>query len=161
MEGMIFQLWCTFRVRTEEVRATDLHAWFSIRHPKGMHARTNSLSAASIASAVSPPRPNSAPKSPFRLIPLPTLVQDLRRCRSGMLNLAPTSTGSATAIATIFPELKGKLNGLAIRVPMLNASITDCVFEVRLSWAADVSCHMFVRACAALRTALVGPLCVV
>lgn len=47
-----------------------------------------------------------------------------------MLNLAPTSTGSATAIATIFPELKGKLNGLAIRVPMLNASITDCVFEV-------------------------------
>ena len=47
-----------------------------------------------------------------------------------MLNLAPTSTGSATAIATIFPELKGKLNGLAIRVPMLNSSITDCVFEV-------------------------------
>lgn len=47
-----------------------------------------------------------------------------------MLNLAPTSTGSATAIATIFPELKGKLNGMAIRVPMLNASITDCVFEV-------------------------------
>lgn len=56
--------------------------------------------------------------------------KDLRRCRAGMLNLAPTSTGSATAIATIFPELKGKLNGLAIRVPMLNSSITDCVFEV-------------------------------
>lgn len=49
-----------------------------------------------------------------------------------MLNLAPTSTGSATAIATIFPELKGKLNGLAIRVPMLNSSITDCVFEVAI-----------------------------
>ncbi|CAM9384238.1 unnamed protein product [Ectocarpus sp. 6 AP-2014] len=60
-----------------------------------------------------------------------TKKKDLRRCRSGMLNLAPTSTGSATAIATIFPELKGKLNGLAIRVPMLNSSITDCVFEVK------------------------------
>ncbi|PRW57280.1 type I glyceraldehyde-3-phosphate dehydrogenase [Chlorella sorokiniana] len=55
---------------------------------------------------------------------------DLRRARSAMLNLAPTSTGSATAIALIFPELKGKLNGLAVRVPLLNASITDCVFEV-------------------------------
>jgi glyceraldehyde 3-phosphate dehydrogenase len=56
---------------------------------------------------------------------------DLRRARSGLVNLAPTSTGSATAIALIFPELKGKLNGLAIRVPLTNASITDCVFEVR------------------------------
>ena len=56
---------------------------------------------------------------------------DLRRARSGMVNLAPTSTGSATAIALIFPELKGKLNGLAVRVPLTNASITDCVFEVR------------------------------
>jgi glyceraldehyde 3-phosphate dehydrogenase len=62
-----------------------------------------------------------------------TKKKDLRRCRSGMTNLAPTSTGSATAIATIFPELKGKLNGLAIRVPLLNASITDCVFEVEKS----------------------------
>ncbi len=42
-----------------------------------------------------------------------------------------TSTGSATAIAVIYPELKGKLNGLAVRVPLLNASITDCVFEVK------------------------------
>ncbi len=48
-----------------------------------------------------------------------------------MVNLAPTSTGSATAIALIFPELKGKLNGLAVRVPLINSSITDCVFEVR------------------------------
>lgn len=55
---------------------------------------------------------------------------DLRRARSGMVNLAPTSTGSATAIALIFPELKGKLNGLAVRVPLTNSSITDCVFEV-------------------------------
>ena len=59
-----------------------------------------------------------------------TKKKDLRRCRSGMTNLAPTSTGSATAIATIFPDLQGKLNGLAIRVPLLNSSITDCVFEV-------------------------------
>lgn len=56
---------------------------------------------------------------------------DLRRARSALVNLAPTSTGSATAIALIFPELKGKLNGLAIRVPLTNASITDCVFEVK------------------------------
>lgn len=55
---------------------------------------------------------------------------DLRRARSALVNLAPTSTGSATAIALIFPELKGKLNGLAIRVPLTNSSITDCVFEV-------------------------------
>ena len=56
---------------------------------------------------------------------------DLRRARSGMSNLAPTSTGSATAIALIFPELKGKLNGLAVRVPLTNSSITDCVFVVK------------------------------
>lgn len=59
-----------------------------------------------------------------------TKKDDLRRARSGMLNLCPTSTGSATAIVEIYPELKGKLNGLAVRVPLLNASLTDCVFEV-------------------------------
>jgi len=65
------------------------------------------------------------------LIDMPnTKKSDLRRARSGMLNLCPTSTGSATAIVEIYPELKGKLNGLAIRVPLLNASLTDCVFEV-------------------------------
>lgn len=56
---------------------------------------------------------------------------DLRRGRSALCNLVPTSTGSASAIALIFPELKGKLNGLAIRVPLTNASITDCVFVVK------------------------------
>ena len=55
---------------------------------------------------------------------------DLRRTRSALVNLAPTSTGSATAITKIIPELKGKLNGLAVRVPLINASLTDCVFEV-------------------------------
>jgi len=65
------------------------------------------------------------------LVDMPnTKKKDLRRSRSGMLNLAPTSTGSATAVAEVFPELKGKLNGHAIRVPMLNSSITDVVLNV-------------------------------
>jgi glyceraldehyde 3-phosphate dehydrogenase len=48
-----------------------------------------------------------------------------------MLSLIPTSTGSATAIGLIYPELEGKLSGIAVRVPVLNASLTDCVFEVK------------------------------
>jgi len=56
--------------------------------------------------------------------------KDLRRARASSLSLIPTTTGSATAIALIYPELKGKLNGIAVRVPLLNASLTDCVFEV-------------------------------
>ncbi len=57
--------------------------------------------------------------------------KDLRRARSAMTSLAPTTTGSATAIALIYPELKGKLNGHAVRAPVLNASLTDCVFEMQ------------------------------
>ncbi len=56
--------------------------------------------------------------------------KDLRRARAASLSLIPTTTGSATAIGLIFPELQGRLNGLAVRVPLLNASLTDCVFEV-------------------------------
>ena len=56
--------------------------------------------------------------------------KDLRRARACGMSMIPTTTGSATAITHIFPELKGKLNGHAIRVPLANASITDCVFEV-------------------------------
>ncbi len=56
--------------------------------------------------------------------------KDLRRARASSLSLIPTTTGSATAIALIYPELAGKLNGIAVRVPLLNASLTDCVFEV-------------------------------
>ena len=56
--------------------------------------------------------------------------KDLRRARSALMSLVPTTTGSATAITLIYPELKGKLNGVAVRVPLLNASLTDCVFEV-------------------------------
>jgi glyceraldehyde 3-phosphate dehydrogenase len=56
--------------------------------------------------------------------------KDLRRARAASMSLIPTTTGSTTAIGLIFPELEGKLNGLAVRVPLLNASLTDCVFEV-------------------------------
>ena len=59
--------------------------------------------------------------------------KDLRRARSCGTSLIPTTTGSATAITHIFPELKGKLNGHAVRVPLTNASITDCVFELKES----------------------------
>ncbi len=66
--------------------------------------------------------------------------KDLRRARSAMLSLAPTTTGSATAIALIYPELKGKLDGHAVRAPVLNASLTDCVFELkRETTAAEVN----------------------
>ena len=56
--------------------------------------------------------------------------KDLRRARACGMSLIPTSTGSASAIAEIFPDLKGRLNGHAVRVPLANASLTDCVFEV-------------------------------
>jgi glyceraldehyde 3-phosphate dehydrogenase len=55
--------------------------------------------------------------------------KDLRRARACGQSLIPTSTGSAKAITQIFPELEGRLNGLAVRVPLLNASLTDFVFE--------------------------------
>jgi len=56
--------------------------------------------------------------------------KDLRRARSALNSLIPTSTGSATAITMIYPELAGKLNGTAVRVPLLNASLTDAVFTM-------------------------------
>ena len=56
--------------------------------------------------------------------------KDLRRARAAGTSLIPTSTGSATAIGMIFPDLQGRLDGLAVRVPLLNSSITDCCFEV-------------------------------
>lgn len=57
--------------------------------------------------------------------------KDLRRARACGMSLIPTTTGSATAITHIFPELAGKLNGHAVRVPLANASLTDCVFELK------------------------------
>jgi glyceraldehyde 3-phosphate dehydrogenase len=63
--------------------------------------------------------------------------KDLRRARSALNSLIPTSTGSATAITLIYPELTGKLNGIAVRVPLLNASLTDCVFTLARDVTAD------------------------
>jgi glyceraldehyde 3-phosphate dehydrogenase len=66
--------------------------------------------------------------------------KDLRRARSAMLSLQPTTTGSATAIGLIYPELKGRLDGHAVRAPILNASLTDCVFELaRATTVAEVN----------------------
>jgi glyceraldehyde 3-phosphate dehydrogenase len=56
--------------------------------------------------------------------------RDLRRARSALNSLIPTTTGSATAITMIYPDLAGRLDGLAVRVPLLNASLTDAVFEM-------------------------------
>ncbi|HET8997002.1 MAG TPA: ArsJ-associated glyceraldehyde-3-phosphate dehydrogenase [Acetobacteraceae bacterium] len=76
---------------------------------------------------------------------------DLRRARSAMLSLSPTTTGSATAIALIYPELKGRLNGHAVRAPVLNASLTDCVFELMRPTDVDAVNGLF-------RAAAAGPL---
>jgi len=72
--------------------------------------------------------------------------KDLRRARSAMMSLAPTTTGSATAIALIYPELKGKLNGHAVRAPVLNASLTDCVFELERATTAEEVNALFAEA---------------
>ena len=79
--------------------------------------------------------------------------KDLRRARSGLTSLIPTTTGSATAITLIYPDLKGKLDGHAIRVPLLNASLTDCVFEVARVTSADEVNQMFRNAA---QTELIG-----
>jgi glyceraldehyde 3-phosphate dehydrogenase len=63
--------------------------------------------------------------------------KDLRRARAASLSLIPTTTGSATAIGLIFPELEGRLDGHAVRVPLLNASLTDCVFEMARPTSVD------------------------
>ena len=76
---------------------------------------------------------------------------DMRRARSALMNLIPTTTGSATAITLIYPELKGRLNGHAVRVPLLNASLTDCVFEVARATTAEEVNALF-------RAAAEGPL---
>ena len=80
-----------------------------------------------------------------------TAHRDLRRARSAMTSLSPTTTGSATAIALIYPELRGKLNGHAVRAPVLNASLTDCVFEMKRAVTADEVNALF-------RAAAEGPL---
>ncbi len=78
--------------------------------------------------------------------------KDLRRARSALMSLIPTTTGSATAIGLIYPELQGRLNGMAVRVPLLNASLTDCVFEVsRPTTAKEVNQHLMEAAEGELR----------
>jgi glyceraldehyde 3-phosphate dehydrogenase len=77
--------------------------------------------------------------------------KDLRRARSALNSMIPTSTGSATAITMIYPELTGRLNGVAVRVPLLNASLTDAVFTL----SRDVTVG---EVNAALRAAAEGPL---
>jgi len=78
-------------------------------------------------------------------------AKDMRRARSALMNLIPTTTGSATAITLIYPELKGRLNGHAVRVPLLNASLTDCVFELEHETTAEAVNELF-------RAAAEGPL---
>ncbi|NPD18930.1 ArsJ-associated glyceraldehyde-3-phosphate dehydrogenase [Alterinioella nitratireducens] len=78
-------------------------------------------------------------------------AKDLRRARSALNSLIPTTTGSATAITLIYPELTGRLNGHAVRVPLLNASLTDCVFEVARDTTEDEVNALF-------KTAAEGPL---
>lgn len=77
--------------------------------------------------------------------------KDLRRARAAGVSLIPTTTGSATAIGLIFPELQGKLDGLAVRVPLLNASLTDAVFDVARSTTVEEVNEL-------LRAAADGPL---
>ncbi|CUH82555.1 ArsJ-associated glyceraldehyde-3-phosphate dehydrogenase [Tropicibacter naphthalenivorans] len=73
-------------------------------------------------------------------------AKDLRRARSALNSLIPTTTGSATAITLIYPDLKGRLNGHAVRVPLLNASLTDCVFEVARDTTAEELNALFKQA---------------
>lgn len=82
--------------------------------------------------------------------------KDLRRARSAMLSLSPTTTGSATAIALIYPELKGKLNGHAVRAPVLNASLTDCVFEMSRPVTVDEVNEQFARAASGPLAGILG-----
>lgn len=70
-------------------------------------------------------------------------AKDLRRARSALNSLVPTTTGSATAITLIYPELKGRLNGHAVRVPLLNASLTDCVFEMKKATSVEEVNNLF------------------
>ena len=83
-------------------------------------------------------------------------AKDMRRARSALLNLIPTTTGSATAIALIYPELKGRLNGHAVRVPLLNGSLTDCVFEVQRATTVDEVNALFAAAAAGPLQGILG-----
>ena len=72
------------------------------------------------------------------------------------MNLIPTTTGSAKAITLIYPELMGKLNGHAVRVPLANASLTDCVFEVERHYTVDEVNNLFRNAANGILTGILG-----
>ena len=77
--------------------------------------------------------------------------RDLRRARAAALNIVPTSTGAAKAVALVLPQLKGKLNGIALRVPTPNVSVVDLVVQVeKKTFAEEVN--------QAFRTAAAGPM---
>ncbi len=82
--------------------------------------------------------------------------KDLRRARSALLSLQPTTTGSATAIGIIYPELQGRLNGHAVRAPILNASLTDCVFELKRDTTAAEVNSLFEEAAAGGLAGILG-----
>ena len=81
---------------------------------------------------------------------------DLRRSRSCLHSLIPTSTGSARAIGLIFPELEGRLNGHAVRVPLLNASLTDAVFELERPTSVEEANQAFAAASAGCLQGILG-----
>jgi len=81
---------------------------------------------------------------------------DLRRSRSCGQSLIPTTTGSAKAITQIFPELKGRLNGHAVRVPILNASLTDLVIETKRPVTAEEINSYFKEAAASTLKGILG-----
>lgn len=82
--------------------------------------------------------------------------KDLRRARAASLSLIPTTTGSATAITLIYPELKGKLNGHAVRVPLLTGSLTDAVFEMQRPVTAEEVNALFHEAAATYLQGILG-----
>lgn len=72
--------------------------------------------------------------------------KDPRRARSALNSLIPTTTGSAKAIVQIFPDLEGHIDGMAVRVPLLNASLTDIVFDVSRDTSVDEVNALFKKA---------------
>jgi len=82
--------------------------------------------------------------------------KDLRRARAASMSLIPTTTGSATAITLIYPELKGKLNGHAVRVPLLTGSITDAVFEMKRDVTTEEVNRLFHEAAATYLKGILG-----
>jgi glyceraldehyde 3-phosphate dehydrogenase len=75
--------------------------------------------------------------------------RDARRARSALVNLIPTTTNSATAVALIVPELLGRLDSIAVRAPVLNASLTDCAFHMARATTVGEVNGLLARAAAA------------